>query len=100
MIFAYYLLFDCAFLYSARMSNVLCQVDGIIPVLFLRSIFQWDDHPLTKGGNFEWAKEYMFKSEMEINYILLTLVSVFSIGISIDLIKTIRYPIDRFDKRL
>lgn len=92
MIFFYFLLFDGAFLYSYRLEQNLCKPSNW-HVTILQSTFFL---PQSQSQ----LISLLFQSFLLINALLEICISIFSIGVSYDLIKTVRNPIDSYHKRL
>ena len=93
--FAYFMLFDSAFLFNYRIALKLCD-DKQVSELLKGTLFFLNQSKY----NEDWANYLLVKSNIIIQFYICCIVSAFSIGISKDLVKTIRYPIDKFDKRL
>ena len=91
MIFCYFMIFDAAYLYSYKIEQRLCHSNWSAE-LFLKAIYS--------QRSIEWANTVLFISNYCIEEVLQISISVFSMGVSYDLIKSIRNPIDGYAQRL
>ena len=85
------MVFDAAYLYSYKIEQRLCHSNWSAE-LFLKTT--------NSHLSVEWANTMLFVSNFCLNKIYLVNISVFSMGVSYDLIKSVRNPIDGYANRL